>query len=64
MIAFENYPLSEQLREFGTDDGTGPRFHGVEVFERTSYDFNILVTPGRRPGRHVPVQRRRALHAA
>ncbi|WP_405192948.1 non-ribosomal peptide synthetase [Streptomyces anulatus] len=50
MIAFENYPLSEQLREFGTDDGTGPRFHGVEVFERTSYDFNILVTPGRHLG--------------
>ncbi|MFF8499042.1 amino acid adenylation domain-containing protein [Streptomyces anulatus] len=50
MIAFENYPLSEQLREFGADDGAGPRLHGVEVFERTSYDFNILVTPGRSLG--------------
>lgn len=50
VIAFENYPLSEQLRDFGAGEGDGPRFHGVEVFERTSYDFNIVVTPGARLG--------------
>ncbi|MCO1579142.1 amino acid adenylation domain-containing protein [Crossiella sp. SN42] len=50
VIAFENYPMSERLREFGAGDGAGPRFHGVEVFERTSYDFNIVVAPGTRLG--------------
>ncbi|WP_051712283.1 non-ribosomal peptide synthetase [Spirillospora albida] len=45
LIAFENYPLSERLRDFGGDGEKGLRFEGVEVFERTSYDFNIMVNP-------------------
>lgn len=47
VVAFENYPLSEQLRDFGGDEGDGLRFEGVEVFERTSYDLHIVVNPGR-----------------
>ncbi|MEC3893360.1 non-ribosomal peptide synthetase [Nocardiopsis sp. LDBS1602] len=50
VIAFENYPLSERLRDFGAGEDGGPRLHGVEVFERTDYDFNIVVTPGARLG--------------
>lgn len=47
VVAFENYPLSEQLRDFGGDAGDGLAFEGVEVFERTSYDLHIVVNPGR-----------------
>lgn len=47
VVAFENYPLSEQLRDFGGDEGDGLAFEGVEVFERTSYDLHIVVNPGR-----------------
>jgi amino acid adenylation domain-containing protein len=48
VIVFENYPLSEQLQEFEADEGGGPSFHSVDVFERTSYDFTMVVTPGPR----------------
>lgn len=44
VVAFENYPLSAQLRAFGSD-GSGPRFEGVEVFERTNYDLHVVVNP-------------------
>ncbi|MFG2062504.1 amino acid adenylation domain-containing protein [Micromonospora sp. NPDC048871] len=47
VVAFENYPLSEQLRDFAGDTGDGLAFDGVEVFERTSYDLHIVVNPGR-----------------
>ncbi|MGM1057641.1 non-ribosomal peptide synthetase [Saccharothrix sp. Mg75] len=47
VVAFENYPLSEQLRDFGGDTGEGIAFEGVEVFERTSYDLHVVVNPGR-----------------
>ncbi|MEU5552254.1 amino acid adenylation domain-containing protein [Micromonospora sp. NPDC047793] len=46
VVAFENYPLSEQLRDFAGDSGEGLAFDGVEVFERTSYDLHIVVNPG------------------
>ncbi|PSL55784.1 amino acid adenylation domain-containing protein [Saccharothrix carnea] len=46
VVAFENYPLSEQLQDFGGDEGDGLAFEGVEVFERTSYDLHIVVNPG------------------
>lgn len=45
VLAFENYPLSEQLQKFSTDE-EGFRLDGVEVFERTDYDFHIVVNPG------------------
>ncbi|OLF10148.1 non-ribosomal peptide synthetase [Actinophytocola xinjiangensis] len=48
VVAFENYPLSDQLQEFGGDEGDDDlAFEGVEVFERTSYDLHIVVNPGR-----------------
>ncbi|WP_156753352.1 non-ribosomal peptide synthetase [Actinokineospora pegani] len=46
VVAFENYPLSEQLRTFSSDDDKGLRFEGVDVVERTSYDLNVIVNPG------------------
>ncbi|WP_440068650.1 non-ribosomal peptide synthetase [Streptosporangium sp. OZ121] len=44
VIAFENYPLSDQLQNFG-NDGEDLRFEGVEVVERTDYDFHVVVNP-------------------
>ncbi|WP_405610702.1 non-ribosomal peptide synthetase [Streptomyces sp. NBC_01508] len=44
VVAFENYPLSQQLQEFAADD-EGLRLEGVDVFERTDYDFHIVVNP-------------------
>lgn len=46
VVAFENYPLAEQLQDFGGDDDDGVRLSGVEVFERTSYDLHVVVNPG------------------
>ncbi|MEU6183538.1 non-ribosomal peptide synthetase [Streptomyces coeruleorubidus] len=43
VLAFENYPLADRLRDFGSDDGL--RLEDVEVFERTDYDFHIVVHP-------------------
>ncbi|MEU4175688.1 amino acid adenylation domain-containing protein [Streptomyces sp. NPDC026589] len=45
-IAFENYPLSDQMQTFGGDGAGGLRFEGVDVMERTSYDLAITVNPG------------------
>ncbi|MEU3850377.1 amino acid adenylation domain-containing protein [Streptomyces sp. NPDC029554] len=43
VLAFENYPLAGRLREFGSGDGL--RLEGVEVYERTDYDFHVIVHP-------------------
>ncbi|MGW6580019.1 non-ribosomal peptide synthetase [Streptomyces globisporus] len=44
VVAFENYPLIEKLQDFGAGD-EGLRLEDVEVFERTDYDFHVVVTP-------------------
>lgn len=46
VVAFENYPLAEQLQSFD-DDGGSLGFEGVEVYERTSYGVHVVVNPGR-----------------
>lgn len=43
IVAFENYPLSEQMKEVGT--GQGLKVLDVNVFEQTNYDFNVIVNP-------------------
>jgi amino acid adenylation domain len=46
VVAFENYPLSEQLQSFDGDGGS-LGLEGVEVYERTSYGMHVVVNPGR-----------------
>lgn len=46
VIAFENYPLADKLQDFSSSDNKGLKFEGVEVFERTNYDFHVVVNPG------------------
>jgi fengycin family lipopeptide synthetase E len=43
IVAFENYPLSEQMKEVGA--GQGLKVLDVDVFEQTNYDFNVIVNP-------------------
>ena len=45
VVAFENYPMSEQLQTFGADED-GLHIDGVDVFERTNYDLHVVVNPG------------------
>ncbi|TCP55914.1 amino acid adenylation domain-containing protein [Tumebacillus sp. BK434] len=46
IVAFENYPLAEQLRDLSTGREGGIRIEAVHVFEQTNYDFHIVVNPG------------------
>ncbi len=46
VIAFENYPLAEHLRNLGSKEGQSLWFEKVQVFEQTNYDFHIVVNPG------------------
>jgi amino acid adenylation domain-containing protein len=47
LLAFENYPLEEKWA-FATDrHGIGFRVVALEMDQRTNYDFNIIVTPGK-----------------
>lgn len=48
VIAFENYPLSEQLQQVGQQDNSNSTFYieDVHVYERSNYDFNIIINPG------------------
>jgi amino acid adenylation domain-containing protein len=58
IVAFENYPLSEQLRQFG-ESSQGLRITDVKVFEQTNYDFNVIVYPGRDIGVNFTYNRKR-----
>jgi len=46
VVAFENYPLSEQLQSMGDEENQSLRFEKVQVFEQTNYDFYVVVNPG------------------
>lgn len=48
VVAFENYPLAEKLQSLGADSEDTFWIERVEVFERSNYDFNIIVNPGER----------------
>ncbi|MCP1311721.1 non-ribosomal peptide synthetase [Paenibacillus tyrfis] len=46
VVAFENYPLAERLRDLASQSGESLTFEDVQVFERTNYDFHVVVNPG------------------
>ncbi|WP_248930395.1 non-ribosomal peptide synthetase [Paenibacillus hamazuiensis] len=46
VVAFENYPLAERLRDLASQSGQSLSFEDVQVFERTNYDFHVVVNPG------------------
>ncbi|WP_054739335.1 non-ribosomal peptide synthetase [Cellulosilyticum ruminicola] len=46
VIAFENYPLDEQLKLEGQKSGQELCFEEVEIFEQANYDFDVIVNPG------------------
>ena len=47
ILVFENYPLEDEIANSNGGKGLyGYKIDNVEVFEQTSYDFNIMVMPG------------------
>ncbi|EGO65801.1 non-ribosomal peptide synthetase [Acetonema longum] len=46
ILVFENYPMEEVLNT-QQEEKFGFRIEATEAFEQTSYDFNILVGPGK-----------------
>ncbi|WP_432408908.1 amino acid adenylation domain-containing protein [Wukongibacter sp. M2B1] len=44
IMVFENYPIDEAISH---NEDTGFRIIGSEMFEQTSYDFNVMVMPGK-----------------
>jgi len=47
IVAFENYPLSEQLRDVSPNEGKSMYFEDINTFEQTNYDFHIVINPGK-----------------
>lgn len=45
IMVFENYPLEDQIGKHKADDQKPVVIKQVEVFERTNYDFNIVIAP-------------------
>ncbi|MFC9774498.1 amino acid adenylation domain-containing protein [Paenibacillus chitinolyticus] len=46
IIAFENYPMDEQMQQAGGSQTGGLAITDVEMAEQTNYDFNMTVVPG------------------
>lgn len=47
IVVFENYPMDQELKNFGGDsDKMKLRINQVDMFERTNYDFIVLVELG------------------
>ncbi|MFB6367712.1 amino acid adenylation domain-containing protein, partial [Paenibacillus elgii] len=46
IIAFENYPMDEQMEQAGGADISGLAIADVDMAEQTNYDFNVTVVPG------------------
>ncbi|WP_054948754.1 non-ribosomal peptide synthetase [Numidum massiliense] len=46
VVAFENYPLAEQLQRLGSNGEQPYQIEEVKVFEQTNYDFHVVVNPG------------------
>ncbi|EGO65799.1 non-ribosomal peptide synthetase [Acetonema longum] len=49
IMAFENYPMEEVLHA-GPDAALGFAIDGVEAFEQTNYDLNVVIAPGNELG--------------
>jgi len=47
IFIFENYPIAEQIQEYGSDEEKNNKTHlklaNVDVFEQTNYDFCIVL---------------------
>ncbi|MDJ1630253.1 hypothetical protein QNN00_01615 [Bacillus velezensis] len=48
MVAFENYPLDKELENGGMEERLGFSIKVEHAFEQTSFDFNLIVYPGKR----------------
>ncbi|MBT2758817.1 AMP-binding protein, partial [Mesobacillus foraminis] len=46
MVVFENYPLDESVQSGDGIDQFGISLTEVDAFDRTNYDFNLLIGPG------------------
>ncbi|WP_338552863.1 non-ribosomal peptide synthase/polyketide synthase [Paenibacillus sp. KS-LC4] len=46
IMAFENYPVDEQMEQAGHEDGGKLSIADVEMAEHTNYDFTLTVLPG------------------
>ncbi len=46
IMVFENYPMEQQLEQFGSLDGKGLKLANVVVSEQTNYDLNLIIMPG------------------
>ncbi|MBT2713977.1 surfactin non-ribosomal peptide synthetase SrfAB, partial [Pseudomonas sp. ISL-88] len=47
LVAFENYPLDKELENGGMEDRLGFSIKVEHAFEQTSFDFNLIVYPGK-----------------
>ncbi|MCP1423196.1 amino acid adenylation domain-containing protein/non-ribosomal peptide synthase protein (TIGR01720 family) [Paenibacillus xylanexedens] len=46
IIAFENYPVDEQMEQAGDQQHGGLTIADVQMEEQTNYNFNVTVVPG------------------
>ncbi|WP_270168683.1 non-ribosomal peptide synthetase [Paenibacillus sp. SYP-B4298] len=46
IMAFENYPVDEQMEQAGQEDSGRLAIADVEMAEQTNYDFTLTVLPG------------------
>lgn len=49
IVVFENYPVEKEINELIYGQGSyGFTVHDIEEFEQTSYDFNVIIIPGKK----------------
>ncbi|MGD2089308.1 MAG: amino acid adenylation domain-containing protein [Candidatus Aminicenantes bacterium] len=46
IMAFENYPLGEELENRKPNQDTPFRLENLNIYERTNYNFNVAIHPG------------------
>ncbi|SCW30123.1 non-ribosomal peptide synthase domain TIGR01720/amino acid adenylation domain-containing protein [Paenibacillus tianmuensis] len=46
IMVFENYPVEQQMLQLGSGSPADFEITDAEMFEQTSYDFNLIVLPG------------------
>ncbi|MET3846945.1 condensation domain-containing protein [Paenibacillus sp. OAE614] len=47
IMVFENYPTDDRLKEMGQTDGIGLEISNFKIIEQTTYDFNMILIPGK-----------------
>ncbi|MCP4150588.1 MAG: amino acid adenylation domain-containing protein, partial [bacterium] len=48
IMAFENYPVAEELKQSTKKQGMTLEINSMETREQTNYSFNIIIAPGER----------------